>query len=128
MVWMYQAATVGKRLGMPMTLEPFWAIIGWLVPVVNLWFPHRLIVGTLPVGHQARRHARRWWVLFIAGSVLFGVLGVVLAFQSRSLLLVLVPLAFYSWIEARAGLAMIEGVDSVHARAVQALGHVVPPG
>ena len=32
MIWMYRAAQMGKRLGMPTTLDP---IVGWLVPIVN---------------------------------------------------------------------------------------------
>jgi len=127
MVWMYRAALMGKRLGMPMTLDPVWAVVGWLVPVVNFWFPYKVIAGTVPSGDPSRRNAGIWWVLHIVGSILFGVIGLVLAFQSRALLVLLLPLLLYSFFEARAGLAMVEGVDAAHARAVTALGYGVPP-
>jgi Protein of unknown function (DUF2510)/Domain of unknown function (DUF4328) len=127
MVWMYRAALMGKRLGMPMTLDPVWAVVGWLVPVVQIWFPYKVIAGTVPPGDPARRSAGRWWALYIVGGFLFGIVGVVLAFQSRALLVVLVPFLLYSWFEARQGLAMIEGVDAAHARAVKARGYGIPP-
>jgi len=127
MIWMYRAAQMGKRLGMPTTLDPVWAIVGWLVPIVNFWFPYKVIVGTLPIGDPVRRNALRWWVLYIVGTVFFAVTGLVLAFLPRPALVVLAPLLLYSWYEAKQGLATVEGVDAAHTRAVRALGYGVPP-
>jgi len=128
MVWMYRVATMGKRLGMPMTLEPYWAFLGWIIPIVNFWFPYKVVAGAVPLGDPARRHALRWWVLFIAGNVVFGTAGLVFAFLPRVVLLVVLPFVLYSWYEAKQGLAMVQGVDDAHAGAVRARGQAVPPG
>ncbi|WP_149831070.1 DUF4328 domain-containing protein [Streptomyces tailanensis] len=61
--------------------EPFghrkkrgWAIAGWIVPVVNLWFPRRIALdswdASSPWG-KPRSHAlvNAWWTLWLIGGV-----------------------------------------------------------
>ncbi|WP_200301916.1 DUF4328 domain-containing protein [Streptomyces adelaidensis] len=61
--------------------EPFghrkkrgWAIGGWLVPIVNLWFPRRIALDSWDASspwEKPRSHAlvNAWWTLWIIGSV-----------------------------------------------------------
>jgi len=126
MVWMYQSANIGKRMGTPTTLHPVWAILGWLIPIVQFWFPYKVIAGSLPLGDPARRLALRWWLLYILGNYGFLIVGIILAFAPTPVMVILIPTLAYSWYEARQGEAMIEGVDTAQARMCAALGYSVP--
>src|SRR4051794_40770688 len=66
MIWLYRAATVARRAGLPARREPTWAWLGFLVPLVNLWFPYQVAADALPPGDPARRTAGRWWACWIA--------------------------------------------------------------
>lgn len=65
-VWAHNAARAARSLGIPARLAPAWAVLGWIVPVVNLWLPYQVVVDCLPLGHPARRIVARWWGLCLA--------------------------------------------------------------
>jgi hypothetical protein len=71
MVWLYNAAKIGQRLGMRQRLSPGWAIGGFFVPVVNLWFPYWVAADLLPEGDPARPTVGWWWGLWLAQIVPF---------------------------------------------------------
>lgn len=56
--WSYQAARSGAALGLPQRREPGWALAGWLVPVVNLWFPVQSVRRFVP---DDALTPRLWW-------------------------------------------------------------------
>jgi len=121
MIWMFKSASLARNLHMPMTLDNYWAILGWLIPIVNFWFPYRMVTGMVPLGHPVRTKALHWWVVYIVGAVGFGVLGIVLAFLPSVARLVVLPLLLVSWYEATQGTAMVDGILEVHRSAVKAL-------
>ncbi|MDT0570382.1 DUF4328 domain-containing protein [Streptomyces sp. DSM 3412] len=61
--------------------EPFghrkkrgWAIAGWIVPIVNLWFPRRIALDSWDASSPStkpRSHAlvNAWWTMWIIGGV-----------------------------------------------------------
>ncbi len=68
-IWLYRAATVARRAGLPARREPFWAWLGFIVPVVNFWFPYQVAADALPAGHPARAVVKRWWAFWIAQTL-----------------------------------------------------------
>ena len=42
-VWFYRARVNAEGHGWPQRWSPGWAIAGWLVPVVNFWFPFQIM-------------------------------------------------------------------------------------
>ncbi|MFD8815021.1 DUF4328 domain-containing protein, partial [Streptomyces sp. NPDC059627] len=51
--------------------SPGWAIGGWFVPVVNLWYPHRITLdiwdASTPWGTtRSHRLVNAWWALWLA--------------------------------------------------------------
>lgn len=68
LVWMYRAARAAAALRIPAQLSPGWAIGGWFVPVVNLWFPCQSLRDLLPPGHPTRTRILWLWVIAIAGQ------------------------------------------------------------
>jgi hypothetical protein len=68
--WLFQSAELGARLRLPAARAPMWAILGFLVPIVNLWFPYQVARDLLPPGDPNRRLAMQWWLCFLAQGVL----------------------------------------------------------
>ena len=66
MIWLYRAATVAQRVGLPARRATMWAWLGFLVPVVNLWFPYQVAADATPAGDPARRRVTWWWTCWIA--------------------------------------------------------------
>lgn len=75
LIWTYRIAQDAAGLGIPARRSPGWAIGGWLIPIVNLWFPYESICDALP--RERRPKILRWWLLYILGSAAPAVLGVV---------------------------------------------------
>jgi hypothetical protein len=69
MLWAFRAAQLASRLGLPARHSPGWAIGGFFVPVINLWFPYQSVVDTLPPGHPRRGVVGWWWAAFLLQGV-----------------------------------------------------------
>ena len=65
MVWMYRAARLGRQVGIAARREPGLACAGWIIPIVNLWWPYQDLRA---LGGE-RAPAARMWTLYILGSV-----------------------------------------------------------
>jgi len=65
LLWCYRAAVAGRELGNPARRSPGWAVGGWLIPVLNLWWPYQSVVDTVPAGDPALSSIRRWWALWL---------------------------------------------------------------
>ena len=78
LVWFFAAYRNVSALGRPRRYGVGWAIGGWLVPVVGLWFPLRMttdINGSIDdefsrEWERTRRLANAWWAAWIALTVL----------------------------------------------------------
>jgi hypothetical protein len=68
LIWFYKAATVAAQAGLPARRSPAWAVIGWIIPIVNFWFPYQSAIDMLPPGHPARHRVNRWWALYLTMS------------------------------------------------------------
>lgn len=89
LVWFHRAASTARNLGVPARREPMWAVLGFVIPIVNLWFPYQSACDLFPPGAPERSLVARWWALYLGASfsalvVLVGVLvapvvGMVLA-------------------------------------------------
>ena len=42
MIWLYRAAGLARKAGLSARRDPVWAILGFIVPVVNFWFPYQV--------------------------------------------------------------------------------------
>lgn len=80
MVWLWTARANAEALSArPHTRSRHWAWAGWIVPVVNLWFPYQVVrdvdsASDPRTAHQADASTRRdvgaWWTFFVAGIVI----------------------------------------------------------
>jgi hypothetical protein len=106
MMWLQRAATFARRAGLKAKRDPMWAILGFIVPVVNFWYPYQVARDVFPLGHPGRRLVAQWWTLWLALPIVT-VLLYITAYYSTS---------------AAVGLAVVGGVlaglAAVKARAV----------
>ena len=69
MVWMLRVTRASRALGRSTKRGPGWACAGWILPLLNFWWPYqgvRDVVGDEP-GH--RRALVWWWVTYLVGTV-----------------------------------------------------------
>ena len=72
LVWFYRARVNAEGHGWPQRLSPGWAIGAWFAPVVNFWFPFRLMAGIWRAGlpEQERMSIAIlpgiWWASLLA--------------------------------------------------------------
>lgn len=127
-VWNYQAARAGRALGIPARLETYWSVVGWIVPVVNLWFPYQVAADCLPPGHPARRTVGWWWGLYL-GMGFAVILVFVGSYISVAVAVVVAVLpATLAVLAALRGREMIQAIADEHQRLAEAGGPVGPPG
>ena len=80
--WLKQATQEVLDRGGATKLSPRWALWSWLVPVVSLWFPRRMIVDVMPSQTDVSiRDINTWWLSFL-GWLLVNDYGVALSIQS----------------------------------------------
>lgn len=68
-IWLHQAATFARRAHVPSRREPIWAILGFVVPVISLWFPYQVAADIFAPGDPARRTVARWWACTLGQSI-----------------------------------------------------------
>ena len=121
MIWSFRVATHARNMGYPARLKTYWAVLGWLVPVVSLWFPWRVITDALPPwATDARRRVTRWWLLNILGTIGLVLLGVVAGFAPAVLAVVGVGGVVLVVLVGSAGTAMLAAVTEEHRQATAA--------
>ena len=80
--WLKQATQNVLANGGSTKLSPNWALWSWVVPVVSLWFPRRMVLDVLPSQSDVTtRDVNTWWFTFI-GFLLVNDYGVVMSIQS----------------------------------------------
>ena len=121
LVWMYRAAVLARNLGLPARHSPGMAVGGFIIPIVNLWFPYQSVVDMFPPGHPDRGLVLRWWLLWLG----LGVAGAAVVFASLASLWVGLALALLggglAWLAAQAARRVVERVGAVHAELVAGL-------
>jgi len=99
-----------------------WAIVGWIMPVVNFWFPYQAIRDCLPPHNPERRTVKLWWACFVLGLFIWIPAIVVSAFGSLAIAFALVlPGLVVATMEVSLALRVVDAVEADHADAINEL-------
>jgi hypothetical protein len=118
-VWTHRCATAAAALKIPARLEPMWAAVGWIVPVLSYWYPYLSIRDCLPPDHPERRTVGRWWAVYLvsahaglvaAAFALVGIVPFVVAWVVQAGLAVA---------GAMLGLRVVRAIDEAHREALE---------
>jgi Domain of unknown function (DUF4328)/Protein of unknown function (DUF2510) len=113
-VWAHRCATTAAALGMPAEHEPVWAVVGWIVPVINFWFPYQSVRDCLPPDHPARRDVLRWWFGYLAVGVGGPVLVILALIDITAFMVALVIVAVLAAATMLVGLRVVEAINAAH--------------
>ena len=82
--WFYRARVNAEGNGWPQRLSPAWAVAGWIIPLVNFWFPFQIMADIWRAGLPAEARGKRailpgiWWASLVAFVCLWSALGPVI--------------------------------------------------
>lgn len=118
MVWSHRAMVVARNLRYPARYSVGWSVAGWIVPIINFWFPYCTMRDLLPEGHPDRATVKRWWALYLLGTFgSFAVIGAAIASTSLAIAVEL-PVALCAVLAANLGVHLVGAVLDDHAAAV----------
>jgi hypothetical protein len=116
MVWLHRAATLARRAGLPARREVMWAWLGFVVPVVNFWFPYQVAADALPAGDPGRRRVAWWWGCWIAQGFLAVPIAATSYFSRPAAVLLAIGLSAVPIATALHARAMITATVAAHRR------------
>jgi Domain of unknown function (DUF4328)/Protein of unknown function (DUF2510) len=81
MVWLYRATKAARALGLPTRRDAGLACAGWLIPIVNFWWPFQSVGNLFPPQRRPRSTLGWWWAAYLVGSIVgtFGLFAVLFA-------------------------------------------------
>jgi hypothetical protein len=115
LIWFYKAATLAIHSGLPARHSPVWAVVGWIIPVVNLWFPYQSAIDFFPPGHPGRRRVKRWWALYLGMNFGIPIVAVTALASTGAAVAIALVTAALAFAAAAAARALIDEVDRAHA-------------
>ncbi|MDN5716052.1 MAG: DUF4328 domain-containing protein [Janibacter sp.] len=71
-IWLLGLRAVAEVVapGHPHRRSQIWAVAGWAVPILHLWFPLQVVADALSaVGSRSRRLLLAWWTTWLLASV-----------------------------------------------------------
>lgn len=121
MIWLYRAATLARRAGLPAKRDPVWAILGFIVPIVNFWFPYQIARDCFDPRDPRRAVTPRWWTWYLIATL--GLVPVyITAVFNGGTALVLAALDAVAWVlAAMYGRKLITAVGDAHGELVRHL-------
>jgi hypothetical protein len=125
LVWFHRAANTGWSSGMPARRGPMLATLSFLIPIINLWWPYQSTLDMVPADDPQRGVIRRWWALWLLGTLCGVSIYPVAAIATETAARVVAGVGAVVIIAAAfAARAMVEYVTTTHEQ----LGRVATAG
>jgi hypothetical protein len=95
-------------------------VAGFIIPIINLWWPYQSMSDLLPPGDARRPHVLRWFLLWILGGLVGAIVTWVAVFVGGGLgwALLAVP-AVLTTLAALAARHLVGEIVSCHADLAQ---------
>jgi Domain of unknown function (DUF4328)/Protein of unknown function (DUF2510) len=81
MIWLHRAASLARKAGFPASRDPVWAVLGFIIPIVNFWFPYQVARDCFASNDQRRRIAGLWWTFYLIATLGSAVVGIASLFS-----------------------------------------------
>lgn len=116
LLWFARSAHNALALGLPARREPAAGVAGFLIPIINLWWPYQSTSDLLPPGDAHRPLVLRWFLLWVVGGLIGGIVTWVAVFVGGGLgwALLAVP-AVLTTLAALAARHLIGEIVACHA-------------
>ena len=80
LLWFARSARNASALGLPARREPAAAVAGFIVPIINLWWPYQGARDLLPDDRGNRALILRWFLLWMVGGLVGSAFNIASAF------------------------------------------------
>lgn len=116
LLWFSRSAHNAVALRLPARREPAAGVAGFIIPIINLWWPYQSMSDLLPPGDARRPLVLRWFLLWIAGGLIGAVVTWVAVFVGGGLgwALLAVP-AILTALAALAARRLVGDIAACHA-------------
>lgn len=114
MIWLYRAAKFARNAGLPARRDPVWAVLGFIIPIVNFWFPYQLAADSFAHGDPRRRLAGWWWTWYLISIAFALAVAIASAFSTAAGVIVAVLGAAVYALSATYAWRMIAAVGAAH--------------
>mgnify|MGYP000188559007 FL=1 len=120
LLWFSRSAHNALALGLPARREPAAGVAGFIIPVINLWWPYQSTSDLLPPGDARRPLVLRWFLLWVVGGLAGAVVTWVAIFVGGGLgwVLLAVP-AILTSLAALAARHLVGEILACHAGLAQ---------
>lgn len=114
-LWLYLLAEAVRHINREAWHEraAYWGFLGWIVPIVNLWFPYQVVHDVAAALGARTRPVVWWWAGWIATGILTGVEALTLSSSSGDLTPWLVTSGISALVTVGAGILWIRIVGSL---------------
>jgi hypothetical protein len=68
-MWTYHATKVAAGLGRPLSQQPILLALGWVIPVLNYFFPYLAMRDLVPEEDPVRPLLLTWWLCYVLGGL-----------------------------------------------------------
>jgi hypothetical protein len=85
LLWFSRSAHNAIGLGLPARREPAAGVAGFIIPVLNMWWPSQSTSDLLPPGDSRRRLVLRWFLLWAVGGGVGAIASAVAVFVGGGL-------------------------------------------
>ena len=95
--WLLRAGQLARSLGYTLTVAPALGAWTWLVPIVKILLPYRLLRDLVPLGHPLRARVRASWLAFLAYQLASLAMGLSPGTTSATLMVVVAAVGIAWW-------------------------------
>lgn len=85
LLWFSRSAHNALALGLPARREPAAGVAGFVIPIINLWWPYQSTSDLLPPGDARRPLVLRWFLLWMVGGLIGAIVTWVAVFVGGGL-------------------------------------------
>ena len=85
LLWFARSAHNAVALRLPARREPAAGVAGFIIPIINLWWPYQSTSDLLPPGDSRRPLVLRWFVLWVVGGFVGAIVSWVAVFVGGGL-------------------------------------------